>query len=324
MSALLEVSGLSVALERGGRTVPALDGVNFSVGEGETLGLVGESGAGKSITGAAIADLLTPPLRRTGGEITLAGERLDLLAPGEMARRRGRAVGFVFQDPLTSLNPVLTVGRHFTDVMMGHTGISAAEARARAVDWIARIGLPAPESRLAQYPHELSGGMRQRIVIALALCCGPRLVIADEPTTALDVSVQAHVLGLLRDLHAQSGAALLLITHDLGVMAKMADRIAVLYAGRIVETGSAAQVLGAPRHPYTRGLLRATPSHRVKARPEPIPGAMPRLGALPSGCAFHPRCAYAADICRAARPGLEAQPGGGAAACWRPLSAEAA
>ena len=218
----------------------------------------------------------------------------------------------------------LTIGSELAAVVVRHRGLSRAAAEDEAERWLGRVALPDPARQMRAYPHELSGGMRQRIVIALALCCGPRLVIADEPTTALDVSVQAHVLGLLRDLHAQSGAALLLITHDLGVMAKMADRIAVLYAGRIVETGSAAQVLGAPRHPYTRGLLRATPSHRVKARPEPIPGAMPRLGALPSGCAFHPRCADAADICRAARPELEAQPGGGAAACWRPLGAEAA
>ena len=323
MSALLDVRGLSVTLARGGRDLTALDDVSFSVGPGEVLGLVGESGAGKSLTGAALINLLAPPLRRAGGEISLDGERLDILSEAEMARIRGRKIGFVFQDPLTSLNPVLTVGRHFTDMLRSHFDISAAEARARALKWIGRVGLPQPETRLAQYPHELSGGMRQRIVIALALCCGPKLVIADEPTTALDVSVQAHVLKLLRDLHQETGVALILITHDLGVMAKMADRIAVLYAGRIVENGAARQILSAPRHPYTRGLLRATPSHRARGKPLPIAGAMPGLGDIPRGCAFHPRCGLADEACRTARPELTAH-GGGPAACWHPLGEDAA
>ncbi|MCP8938473.1 ABC transporter ATP-binding protein [Alsobacter sp. SYSU M60028] len=321
MTPLLDVRDLSIVLPREDRDLVALNNASFTLGRGEVLGLVGESGAGKSLTGAAIIDLLSPPLRRSAGRITLDGERIDGLTPAQMEKVRGRRIGFVFQDPLTSLNPVLTIGRHFTDTLLSHFDISFAEARRRAVHWIGRVGLSDPELRFDQYPHHLSGGMRQRIVIALALCCEPLMVIADEPTTALDVSVQAHVLKLLRDLHAETGVAVLLITHDLGVMAKMADRVAVLYAGRIVEIGPAARLLGAPHHPYTRGLLRATPSHKAAAgRLEPIPGSMPNLASIPSGCAFHPRCPRATEICRDRVPVLEGRHEGDAVACWHPVT----
>jgi peptide/nickel transport system ATP-binding protein len=321
---LLEVRDLTIVLPRGERSFVALDEASFSVAPGEVLGLVGESGAGKSLTGAAVVNLLSPPLRRSGGTITLAGERLDQLPPDGMRRVRGRKIGFIFQDPLTSLNPVFTVGRQLTDTILTHLPVSRQEAYRRAVGWIRRVGLPDPERRFDQYPHELSGGMRQRVVIALALCAEPCLVIADEPTTALDVSVQAHILNLLRDLHDETGVALLLITHDLGVIAKMADRVAVLYAGRIVEIGPVAEILNRPRHPYTRGLMNAMPPmHEHRGNLTPIPGAMPSLGAIPSGCPFHPRCRNADDYCTTHRPDLQGQgESAGAFACWHPIREE--
>jgi peptide/nickel transport system ATP-binding protein len=318
-AALLDVRDLTVMLRRGSRDLTALDGISFSIQPGEVLGLVGESGAGKSLTGAAVVDLLVPPLRRTGGTITLTGERLDRLSPEAMRLIRGRKIGFVFQDPLTSLNPVLTIGRQLVDTMTTHLPIDRRDARRRAVAWIDRVGLAEPERRFDQYPHELSGGMRQRIVIALALCAEPSLVIADEPTTALDVSVQAHILQLLRDLHAQTGVAVMLITHDLGVIAKMADRIAVLYAGRVVEVGPVAEILKRPRHPYTVGLMHATPPmDGVATRFEPIAGAMPTLAAIPAGCAFHPRCPKAREICQTHRPELQSD-AASSYACWHPV-----
>jgi peptide/nickel transport system ATP-binding protein len=320
MTPLLEVSDLTIALPRAGRELLALDGASFSVGAGEVLGLVGESGAGKSLTGAAIVDLLTPPLRRSGGRITLSGERIDGLSPDAMRRVRGRRIGFIFQDPLTSLNPVITIGRQLVDTIVAHLPVNREEARRRALEWIDRVGLSDPKRRFDQHPHELSGGMRQRIVIALALCAEPSLVIADEPTTALDVSVQAYILQLLRDLHAETGVALLIITHDLGVVAKMADRVAVLYAGRIVEIGPVAEILNRPRHPYTRGLMNAMPTmHDDIALLNPIPGSMPGIGAIPSGCPFHPRCERADERCAAQRPTL--QPNSVSAyACWHPIN----
>lgn len=320
-TALLDVRDLTVTLRRGKREIIALDHASFTVEPGEVLGLVGESGAGKSVTGAALVDLLVPPLHRTEGTITLAGERLDRLNSEAMRHIRGRRIGFVFQDPLTSLNPVLTIGNQLVDTMVTHLPLSRREAHQRAIHWIARVGLSEPAQRVDQYPHQLSGGMRQRIVIALALCAEPSLVIADEPTSALDVSVQAHILTLLRDLRAETGVGLLLITHDLGVLAKMADRVAVLYAGRIVELGRAADIFRRPQHPYTAGLMHATPTAKI-GRLESIPGSMPSLGAVPSGCAFHPRCPRAQADCKASRPDLQ-----GAAmdafACFHPLGEDA-
>lgn len=316
---LLDVRDLSVGLMRDGQELPILQEVSFQVMPGEVLGIVGESGAGKSMTGAAVIDLIVPPVRRTKGSVALAGTRLDLMSAPEIRRVRGKRIGYIFQDPMTSLNPVLSIGRQLTDTMRRHLPVSKAQAKQRALDWITRVGLPDPARVFAAAPHELSGGQRQRIVIALALCAEPELVIADEPTTALDVSVQAHMLQLLRDLHKETGTAMMLITHDLGVIAKMADRVAVFYAGRLVESGPTEAVMARPEHPYTAGLMGATPAvdengaMRVKA----IPGSMPSIGALPPGCAFHPRCPRAAARCKTEVPALQ-----NGAACHFPLSQE--
>ena len=321
---LLEVRDLTVRLSRDGHEVTALDRISLSMKAGEVLGVVGESGAGKSLTGAAIIDLLVPPLRRTGGEIRLAGARIDSLPPQEIRRIRGGRIGSVFQDPMTSLNPVIPIGRQLTDTIRAHHGVSRDEARRRAASWLDRVGLPNPEQTLDRYPHELSGGMRQRVVIALALCADPILIIADEPTTALDVSVQAHILQLLKDIQATTAIGMMLITHDLGVIAKMTDRVAVFYAGRIVETGPVERIFTMPRHPYTEGLMRATPDAAADAGRglEPIPGAMPGLGAAPAGCAFHPRCPRVRERCRTEPPPLVAE-GPVSHACWFPLEGAA-
>ncbi|WP_105441099.1 ABC transporter ATP-binding protein [Neorhizobium sp. T25_13] len=317
---LLDVRDLTVTINRDGRLVTALDKVSFFVNPGEVLGIVGESGAGKSITGAAIIDLLVPPLKRTGGTITLAGERLDQLSPKAMRGVRGGRIGFVFQDPMTSLNPVITIGQQLCDTIQAHLKFGGNQTRKRALDWLDRVGLPDPDVQFKRFPHQLSGGMRQRVVIALALCADPVLVIADEPTTALDVSVQAHILELLRDLHRESNVSMMLITHDLGVIAKMADRVAVLYAGRVAEIGPVGELFNAPRHPYTRGLIRATPmpSATGEMRLDQIPGAMPGLGAVPPGCAFNPRCFRAEGDCRATIPPLYRQESS-AFSCFHPL-----
>jgi len=322
---LLEVRDLSITLSRGGVDLPVLDKVSFEVARGEVLGVVGESGAGKSVAGAAVIDLLVPPLRRVSGEITLGGDRIDRMRPAEMRRVRGKRVGFIFQDPMTSLNPVLTIGRQLADTMQAHLKLGRREVRARALDWLERVGLPNPPRILDAAPHELSGGQRQRVVIALALCAEPEIVIADEPTTALDVSVQAQMLQLMRRLHEETGTAMMLITHDLGVVAKMADRVAVFYAGRVVETAPTARLFAAPHHPYTAGLMGATPAPDADGRMQvtAIPGSMPGVGALPQGCAFHPRCARAADDCRSRVPPLE-RLDAGTAACFHPLMREMA
>ncbi|MRX50107.1 ATP-binding cassette domain-containing protein [Paracoccus sp. S-4012] len=322
MTPLLSVRGLEVALIRDSQPVPVVANVSFDVAAGEVLGIVGESGAGKSVAGAALIDLLSPPLRRTAGEISLGADRLDRMTPRQLRRVRGGRVGFIFQDPMTSLNPVLTIGRQMADTMRAHLRLSRAEIRRRSLDWIERVGLPDPPRVLDAAPHELSGGQRQRVVIALALCAEPELVIADEPTTALDVSVQAQILTLLRRLHHETGSAMILITHDLGVVAKMCDRVAVMYAGRIVETAPTDRLFHAPRHHYTRGLLAATPAPDAAGRMQvaAIPGQMPGVGDLPTGCAFHPRCPRADALCREIRPELTPMQGA-LAACHHPLNA---
>ena len=294
----------------------ALDGVSFAIEAGEVLGVVGESGAGKSLTGAAIIGLLEPPGRIGGGRILLDGQRIDDLPDERMRRGRGRQIGAVFQDPLTTLNPLYTIGRQLTETMQAHLRLSDADARRRAVGWLEEVGIPAAGQRLGAYPHEFSGGMRQRVVIALALCAEPRLVVADEPTTALDVSVQAGVIALLRRLARDHGTAVMLVTHDMGVIAETADRVAVMYAGRIVEVGAVADVVRAPSHPYTAGLMASIPSLDVRVRRlSQIDGAMPRLNAIPPGCAFSPRCPRVFGRCTAERPGL--MPAGRTqAACW--------
>ncbi|MCE2970122.1 MAG: ABC transporter ATP-binding protein [Burkholderiales bacterium] len=313
---LLQVRNLRIEFPTRRGTLVAVDEVSFDIAPGEVLGVVGESGAGKSLTGAAIIGLLEPPGRIAGGEIKLNGLRIDNLPYEEMRKVRGREIGAIFQDPLTSLNPLYTVGRQLTETIVTHLNISMAAARERAVQLLAATGIPAPERRIDHYPHQFSGGMRQRVVIALALAAEPRLVIADEPTTALDVSIQAQIIALLKRLCREQGTAVMLVTHDMGVIAETADRVAVMYAGRIAEIGPVADVIHRPQHPYTVGLMGSIPTfeHDVP-RLAQIEGSMPRLTAIPPGCAFNPRCTHVIDRCRRERPDL--RPAGAAqAACW--------
>jgi peptide/nickel transport system ATP-binding protein len=315
-SPLLEVRHLRVEFPTRRGTLLALDDVSFDVAPGEVLGVVGESGAGKSLTGAAIIGLLEPPGRIAGGEIRLEGERIDHLPPEKMRGIRGRRIGAIFQDPLTSLNPLYTVGQQLIETIQTHLGLGRAEARQRAIRLLQETGIPAPEARIDQYPHQFSGGMRQRVVIALALAAEPKLIVADEPTTALDVSIQAQIIALLKRLCREHGAAVMLVTHDMGVIAETADRVAVMYAGRIVEIGPVQEVIHAPAHPYTVGLMGSIPSmSEDRERLLQIDGAMPRLNAIPPGCPFHPRCPRAFDRCMSERP--ELLPAGATrAACW--------
>jgi peptide/nickel transport system ATP-binding protein len=316
MKTLLSVRNLRVEIPTRRATLVALDDVSFNIDEGEVLGVVGESGAGKSITGSAVIGLIDPPGRVAGGEIVFAGRRIDNLAPEAMRHLRGRDIGAVFQDPLTSLNPLLTVGRQLAQTITAHLNMPPSEARERALRLLTEVGIPAAKERLDSYPHELSGGMRQRVVLALAFCCEPRLIIADEPTTALDVSVQAQVVDLLRRMCRERGTAVMLITHDMGVIAETADRIGVMYAGRLIEIGPAHAVLKAPAHPYTRGLMASIPTmKRRTAELLQIQGSMPRLTAIPPGCAFHPRCVERLARCTNDRPEMT-DADGRSVACW--------
>jgi peptide/nickel transport system ATP-binding protein len=314
--ALLEVQDLVVEFPKRRGMLRALDGVSFAIEPGEVLGVVGESGAGKSLTGAAIIGLLEPPGRIASGRVLLDGQRIDNLPAAALRRVRGRQIGAVFQDPLTTLDPVWTIGRQLTETMQAHLALSAADARRRAVGWLERVGIPAAARRVDAYPHEFSGGMRQRVVIALALCAEPRLIIADEPTTALDVSIQAQIIDLLRGLAQDQGTSVMLITHDMGVIADTADRVAVMYAGRVVEIGPVRAVVQHPQHPYTEGLMGSIPwVDRRIARLRQIDGNMPPLTAIPPGCSFNPRCPRAFDRCRVERPELlNAETS--RAACW--------
>ena len=314
---LLSVRDLRVEFPTRRGTLTALDGISFDIGAGEVLGMVGESGAGKSLTGAAIIGLLEPPGRIASGEVRLRGERIDNLAPEAMRRIRGKRIGMVFQDPLTSLNPLYTVAQQIVETIRTHADVSEAGARTRAIGLLHRVGIPAAARRIDDYPHHFSGGMRQRVVIALALCAEPELVIADEPTTALDVSVQAQIIDLIKEICAERGAAVMLITHDMGVIAETADRVAVLYAGRLAEIGPVNDVILHAEHPYTRGLMGSIPTLTQESdRLLQIPGAMPRLNAIPPGCAFNPRCAHAFDRCRSDRPDPIERPGRREVACW--------
>ena len=316
---LLEVRDLCVEFPTRRGTLRALDGVSFDIAAGEILGLVGESGAGKSLTGAAIIGLLEAPGRICGGQILFEGQRIDDLAPEAMRLLRGKQIGAIFQDPLTSLNPLYTIGRQLIETLRTHLPLTAAQARERAIELLRQTGLPAPEARLGQYPHEFSGGMRQRVVIALALAGEPRLIIADEPTTALDVAMQAQIIRLLRGMTQARGVSALLITHDMGVVAETCDRVAVMYAGRIVEIGPVHEVIRHPAHPYTAGLMASVPSLAdAGGRLAQIDGALPRLGEIPSGCAFHPRCPKASPRCGDERPEL-ALVRRTRAACWWPI-----
>ena len=313
---LLEVKHLRVAYPTRRGTLVAVDDVSFDIGRGEVLGVVGESGAGKSLTGMAIIGLLERPGRIAAGEVRLDGERIDNLPSEAMRRIRGRRIGAIFQDPLTSLNPLYTVGQQLIETIRTHLPVSRQAARQRALSLLAEVGIPAPEHRIDQYPHQFSGGMRQRVVIALALCAEPELIVADEPTTALDVSIQAQIIGLLKRVCREHHAAVMLITHDMGVIAETADRVAVMYAGRLAEIGRARDVIHAPQHPYTVGLMESIPKlGGGRARLAQIEGAMPRLQAIPGGCAYHPRCPQQFARCTQARPDL--MPAGSSrAACW--------
>ena len=317
MKPLLEVKNLRVEFPTRHGTLVALDDISFDIAPGEILGVVGESGAGKSLTGAAIIGLLEPPGRVAAGQILFDGRRIDNLDADAMRHVRGKQIGAVFQDPLTSLNPLYTVGRQLVETILTHLPMNESQARERAVDLLRQTGIPAPEARIAQYPHQFSGGMRQRVVIALALAAEPRLIVADEPTTALDVSIQAQIIALLRRLARDKGAAVMLITHDMGVIAETCDRVAVLYAGRVAEIGPVGDVIHRPSHPYTTGLMGSIPAmDEDRERLLQIDGAMPRLNAIPSGCAFNPRCPQVMDRCRRDRPELF-DAGATRAACWR-------
>jgi peptide/nickel transport system ATP-binding protein len=313
---LLEVKNLRVEFPTRHATLVALDDVSFDIAPGEVLGVVGESGAGKSLTGSAIIGLLDPPGRVAAGEIRFDGRRIDNLPYDEMRKVRGRHIGAIFQDPLTSLNPLYTVGQQLVETIQTHLPVNAEEARKRAIKLLEETGIQAAGQRIDQYPHQFSGGMRQRVVIALALAAEPRLIVADEPTTALDVSVQAQIISLLKRLCREHGAAVMLVTHDMGVIAETCDRVAVMYAGRVVEIGPVHDVIHSPAHPYTSGLMGSIPAmDEDRERLLQIDGAMPRLNSIPRGCAFNPRCPKVFDRCKAERPDL-LPAGATRAACW--------
>ena len=318
---LLDVRGLTVEFagaRQGGRgEVRAADDVSFRIARGETLGLVGESGCGKSVTALSIAGLVPAPGRIAGGTVRFEGRELTGLPEAEMRRVRGARIGFVFQEPSAALNPVFTVGSQIAEALEVHGRASGAAARARAVELLDLVRIPDAAARASDYPHQLSGGMKQRVLLAAAIACEPALLIADEPTTALDVGIQAEILDLLADLRDRLGLALLLVTHDFGVVARAADRIAVMYAGRIVEAGGAADVLSAPSHPYTRGLLASRPGGEPGSRLQAIPGTVPSLAGLPPGCAFAPRCAERVEACDARRPGVTVVAPGREVRCLR-------
>ena len=300
---LLEVSDLSIAFDTRHGLLRAIDSISFTLVPGEILGVVGESGAGKSLTGAAIIGLLEPPGHVSGGEIRFEGKRIDNLSSEQMRRMRGKKIGAIFQDPLTSLNPLFTIERQLVETIQTHLDLGNGEARQRAIELLAEVGIPAPEKRIDHYPHQFSGGMRQRVVIALAICAQPKLIIADEPTTALDVSIQAQIIGVLKKMCREHGTAVMLITHDMGVIAETCDRVAVMYSGRLAEIGPVRQVVKEPRHPYTIGLMGSIPTIGTGSeRLTQIKGSMPRLKDIPSGCAFHPRCSEVMERCSSVKP----------------------
>ena len=316
MEPVLSVKNLSVQFPTRRGTLTAVDNISFDIAPGEVLGVVGESGAGKSMTGSAIIGLIEPPGRISSGEILLKGERIDNLSTDNLRRYRGKRIGMVFQDPLTSLNPLYTIAEQLIETIRTHMPLSQADARKRAIKLLDDVGIPAADRRIDDYPHQFSGGMRQRVVIALALCADPDLVIADEPTTALDVSVQAQIIDVMKNMCAEYGAAIMLITHDMGVIAETADRVAVMYAGRIAEIGPVRDVILDAKHPYTAGLMGSIPTLATNSdRLTQIPGSMPRLSAIPQGCAFNPRCPHVFDRCRVERPDPIAS-GTRRVACW--------
>jgi peptide/nickel transport system ATP-binding protein len=323
---LLEIDDLRVSFDTDDGMVRAVRGVSLSLDRGEILALCGESGCGKSVTAMSVPRLLPPHSTRLEGSITLDGMELTALAESQLREIRGKDVSMVFQEPLTSLNPSFTVGRQIGEVLRRHENLSRAEARTRAIELLDLVGIPAPDRRIGEYPHQLSGGMCQRVMIAIAIACSPRVLIADEPTTALDVTIQAGVLDVFRDLRDRLGTAIILITHDLGVVADIADRAVVMYAGRAVEEAPVAELFGRPRHPYTAGLMAAIPSAAVAAENGPrrlaeIPGMVPPPFGDPEECAFHPRCPRAQADCSRARPPVDSYGYGHFAACFHPLEA---
>ena len=320
MATLLDVQELRTSFKSASGTVRAVDGVSWDIQEGETVALVGESGCGKSVSALSVMRLIAEPAGRIdGGRILFKGRDLLALGEAEMNSIRGREIAMVFQEPMTSLNPVLTIGRQLTEGLEIHLRMNSAQAQARAVELLGLVGIADPERRLAQYPHHFSGGMRQRMMIAMALACNPSLILADEPTTALDVTIQAQILELMRSLSKRLGVAMLIITHNLGVVARYADRVNVMYAGRIIERATAAELYANPRHPYTLGLLRSVPrlDEPRRERLDPIDGQPPDLSRLPPGCAFAPRCGFRVARCEQEAPTLaSAGPQGHVAACW--------
>ena len=313
---LLNVEHLRVEFNTRRGILVAVDDISFEVMPGEVFGIVGESGAGKSLTGQAIIGLLEPPGRIGDGKIHLNGQRIDRLTYDDMRRLRGKKIGMIFQDPLTSLNPLYTIGKQLTETILTHTDMSSQQAHQHAIKLLDEVGIPAAAKRIDHYPHQFSGGMRQRVVIALALCVNPSLIIADEPTTALDVSIQAQIIALLKRLCKEHDTSVILITHDMGVIAEISDRVAVMYAGRLVEVGKVRDVVQSPQHPYSRGLMGSIPSlHQKTDLLTQIDGSMPRLTEIPPGCAFNPRCPHVFDRCREERPDLlDTEPT--QAACW--------
>jgi peptide/nickel transport system ATP-binding protein len=313
---LLQVKNLVVEFPNRRGTLRALDDISFEIAPGEILGVVGESGAGKSLTGAAIIGLLEPPGRIASGQVLLEGQRIDNLPYEQMRHIRGRQIGAIFQDPLTSLNPLYSIGKQLMETIQTHLPVTDAEAKKRAIGLLEDTGIPAAAERIDHFPHQFSGGMRQRVVIALALAAQPKLIVADEPTTALDVSIQAQIITLLKNICKDRGAAVMLITHDMGVIAETCDRVAVLYAGRVAEIGPVHEVINHPAHPYTAGLMAAIPDiTQDRERLHQIDGAMPRLNAIPTGCAYNPRCPKVFDRCKRERPDL-LEAGATRAACW--------
>ena len=324
---LLEVRDLQTTFDLSKKlSVRAVDGVSFDVHAGETLAIVGESGSGKSVTSLSIMGLLPKDIGRiSAGSIKLHGSEITNLSDAEMREIRGKEIGMIFQEPMTSLNPVHTVGQQIAEMVIRHEKLSNSKARARAIEMLDLVGIPEPTTRVDSYPHEMSGGMRQRAMIAMALACEPRILIADEPTTALDVTIQAQMLELMGDLQKKLGMAIIFITHDLGVVAEVADRVVVMYAAQVVETASVEDIFNRPRMPYTAGLMNSIPrlgSSINKKRLEAIPGSVPALTSLPDGCRFHPRCAFATDACTAAIPVLETASDGHLIRCarWRELT----
>jgi peptide/nickel transport system ATP-binding protein len=319
MDDLLDITGLRVAFDTASGPVAPVDGVDLAVPRGKTLGIVGESGCGKSMLSLAVMGLVPKPGRIVAGSVMLDGRDLTALSPSAMRKVRGGDVAMIFQDPMTSLNPVHDVGSQIMEAMRVHDRAASTKAmRAAAIEALRRVRIPSPERRLDEYPHQLSGGMRQRVMIAMALACRPRLLIADEPTTALDVTVQAQILDLLRSLQAETGMSLILITHDLGVVAEMADDVAVMYAGRVVERASAPSLFADPQHPYTIGLLGSIPRlDETYDRLLSIDGSVPPPFAMPGGCRFNPRCPFAVSDCRAEDPPMRVMAPGHAAACLR-------